>query len=45
VDEDTMIAAHGLRAQPGEPHLLFARRLDVRIWRPRRERPEAPAGR
>jgi uncharacterized protein YqjF (DUF2071 family) len=43
VSEDTMAAAHGLRAPPGEPHLLFARRLLVRIWRPRREpRPTSP---
>jgi len=38
IHEDTMAAAQGLRLPASDPHLLFARRLDVRIWKPRRER-------
>ncbi len=41
VEQDTMAAAHGLRHSARDPHLLFARRLDVRIWWPLRERPRA----
>ena len=36
IERDTMTAALGLRVPPAAPHLLFARRLDVRIWRPQR---------
>lgn len=37
VEQDTMAAASGLQIPASDPHLLFARHLDVRIWRPRRE--------
>lgn len=33
---DTMATAHGIALPDRAPHLLFARRLDVRIWAPRR---------
>lgn len=38
VELDTMALAHGISLQGSEPHLLFARRLDVRIWAPYRVR-------
>lgn len=36
IEVDTMAAAHGIVPPAQPPHLLFARRLDVRIWAPRR---------
>jgi len=35
VEVDTMAAAHRIALPDRAPHLLFARRLDVRIWAPR----------
>lgn len=36
IEVDTMAAAHGIDVPKIAPHLLFARRLDVRVWAPRR---------
>lgn len=36
VEIDTMAAAAGVIVTPQRPHLLFARRIDVRVWLPRR---------
>jgi hypothetical protein len=35
IDATAMFGAHGLRPPDGEPHLRFARRLDVKAWWPR----------
>lgn len=36
VEADTMAASHGIDVPAQMPHLLFARRLDVRVWWPHR---------
>jgi hypothetical protein len=36
VERCTLLEAQGLRLPGAAPHLLFARRIDVRLWAPRR---------
>lgn len=36
IEIDTLAAAAGVLVSPQRPHLLFARRLDVRVWLPQR---------
>jgi uncharacterized protein YqjF (DUF2071 family) len=36
IEADTMAASHAIDVPAQRPHLLFARRLDVHVWLPRR---------